>query len=100
MGNTGIVHETNEIFGSQFETVGDREKSDLNIDHGIKVVKLGNGKLKDAGLVQGFIITDVNKKPVYDVDDFRRVVSNATGGILVEGVLPDGEPAYFVFGIK
>jgi serine protease Do len=100
LGDTGIIHETNDLFGSQFETVGERDKDKYQIDRGIKVTKVGSGKLKEAGLVQGFIITDVNKKPVYDVDGFKRLVSNASGGILVEGLLPDGSPAYFVFGNK
>jgi serine protease Do len=100
LGDTGIIHETNDLYGSQFATVSDRDKERLQIDRGIKVTKVGSGKLKDAGLVQGFIITDVNKKPVYDVDGLKRIVANASGGILVEGLLPDGSPAYFVFGNK
>jgi serine protease Do len=100
LGDTGIIHETNDLYGSQFETVSDRDKGRFQIDRGIKVTKVGSGKLKDAGLVQGFIITDVNKKPVYDVDDLKRIITNAKGGILVEGLLPDGSPAYFVFGNK
>jgi serine protease Do len=100
MGDTGIVRESNEIYGAQFEVLSELDKSEMNIDHGIKTVKIGEGKLKNAGLIKGFVITDVNKKPVYEVDDFKRIVSNASGGILVEGVLPSGEPAYFVFGMK
>ena len=100
LGDTGIVRESNDLYGSQFETVSAREKERLQIDRGIKVTRVGTGKLKDAGLVEGFIITDVNKKPVYDVDGLRRIVANARGGILVEGLLPDGSPAYFVFGNK
>jgi serine protease Do len=100
LGDTGIVHETNALYGSQFETVSNSDKSKYQIDRGIKVTRVGSGKLKEAGLVQGFIITDVNKKPVYELDDFKRIVTNASGGILVEGLLPDGSPAYFVFGNK
>jgi Do/DeqQ family serine protease len=100
LGNTGIVHETNDLYGAQFEPLSNREKERLQVDRGLKVVKVGSGKLKDAGLMEGFIITDVNKKPVYDVDDFKRIVGAARGGILVEGLLPDGSPAYFVFGNK
>jgi len=99
-GTTGIVHETNDFFGAQFETLSQRDQARLQIDRGIKVVRVGNGKLKEAGLMEGFIITDVNKKPVYDVDDFKRIAGSARGGILVEGLLPDGSPAYFVFGNK
>jgi hypothetical protein len=41
----------------------------------------------------------VNKKPIYEVNDFKREIGNARGGILVEGIYPNGELAYFVFGV-
>jgi S1-C subfamily serine protease len=49
---------------------------------------------------EGFIITHVNKKPIFEVKDFRREIGSAKGGILVEGIYPNGEPAYFVFGAE
>jgi serine protease Do len=98
LGNTAIVNDSAIALGAEFEVLGDNEKTKLNIDRGIRVKKLTSGKLKSAGIPEGFVITDVNKKPVYDVDDFKRVIANARGGILVEGVYPNGELAYFVFG--
>jgi S1-C subfamily serine protease len=56
--------------------------------------------LNDAGIEEGFIITSVNKNPVLEINDFKQVVSNARGGILVEGIYPNGEPAYYVFGVN
>jgi serine protease Do len=35
-----------------------------------------------------------------EVNDFKREVGIARGGILVEGIYPNGEVAYFVFGIS
>ncbi len=98
LGETGIVQDSQIVFGAEFETVSDREKSKLNIDRGIRIKKLGSGKLKSAGVPEGFVVTDVNKKPVFDVSDLKRIITNARGGILIEGIDPDGELAYFVFG--
>ncbi len=100
LGDTVMMSDSNVILGAEFEPVSDREKAELRINRGIRVKKLSNGKLKSAGLVEGFVITDVNKKPVYDIGDFKRVITNAKGGILVEGVYPNGELAYFVFGVN
>lgn len=98
-GDTGILKASdNEFLGARFETITNNEKSKLRINHGIKIVELNGGKLKDAGLKQGFIITHVNKQPVNGVNDFEGIVRNADGGILIEGVYPNGERAYFVFG--
>ena len=98
LGDTGIVNDSNIVFGAEFGTISDREKSKWELDRGIIIKKLGSGKFKSAGVPEGFIITDVNKRPVYEISDLKRVVSNARGGILIEGIKPNGEMAYFVFG--
>lgn len=99
-GDTQIVRDNVTVLGAEFEEVGSSESRNLDIEFGIKVIKLNNGKLKDAGLEEGFIITNVNKKPIYEVNDFKREIGNARGGILVEGIYPNGELAYFVFGVE
>lgn len=100
-GNTGIVKASDdEILGAKFGDLTENEKYQLQISHGIKITDLGKGKLKDAGLKDGFIITEVNKKEVDSVNDFRRIINQADGGVLIEGMYPNGEQAYFVFGVK
>lgn len=99
-GDTEIVRENNSTLGAEFEVVSDKEKEKLEIKNGIKIIKLDKGKLKNSGMTEGFIITHVNKKPIYEVKDFKRETGNARGGILVEGIYPNGEQAYFVFGVE
>ena len=98
-GDTQIVRDNVSVLGASFETIGNDDKRNLNIEFGIKVADIEQGKLKDAGLTRGFIITHVNKKPIYEVNDFKREIGNAKGGVLVEGIYPNGELAYFVFGV-
>ncbi|WP_346854225.1 Do family serine endopeptidase [uncultured Draconibacterium sp.] len=98
-GDTEIVRDNITVLGAEFESVSESVKQNLKIQNGIMISNLNKGKLKDAGLEKGFIITSVNKKPIYEVSDFKREVGNARGGILVEGIYPNGEPAYFVFGV-
>ena len=98
-GDTQIVRDNVSVLGARFEIISDRQKRDLNIEYGIQISGLDEGKLKDAGLSKGFIITHVNKNPIYKVNDLKREIGNARGGILVEGIYPNGELAYFVFGI-
>ncbi len=100
-GDTEIVKkEGNGVLGAEFEVISDKEKQQLRIRNGLKVTRLDDGKFKDAGIKKGFIITDVNKSPVYEVKDLKYIINNATGGILIEGIYPDGELAYYVFGVK
>jgi S1-C subfamily serine protease len=93
------VRDNITVLGARFDEVSTREKRNLDIENGIKIIKLEDGKLKDAGLEENFIITHVNKKPIYEVNDFKREIGNARGGILVEGIYPNGELAYYVFGV-
>lgn len=98
-GDTQIVRDNITLLGAEFEAIDDNVKRELDIDYGIIIKDLKNGKLKDSGLKKGFIITNVNKKPIYEVNDFKREIGNARGGVLVEGVYPNGESAYYVFGL-
>ncbi|MDD4225689.1 MAG: Do family serine endopeptidase [Mariniphaga sp.] len=99
-GDTQIVRDNVTVLGARFEMINSKDKQNLNLDFGIKITELNRGKLMDAGLKKGFIITHVNKIPMYEVNDFKREIGNAKGGILVEGVYPNGELAYFVFGVE
>ena len=98
-GDTQVVRDNITVLGAEFESVPDTEKQKLEIDYGIKIKSLNKGKLKDAGLKEGFIITNVNKKPMYEVADFKREIGNARGGIFIEGIYPNGEEEYYVFGV-
>jgi Do/DeqQ family serine protease len=100
LGDTGIIRTGNLILGAELETISDRDKQRLGVNRGLRIVKIGSGKLKEAGVSEGFIITDVNKRPVYEVNEFRRIITGARGGILIEGVYPNGETAYYVFGVN
>ena len=99
-GDTDVVRDNIQLLGAEFEVISNSEKEKLNIDGGVKITKLDKGKLKTVGMKEGFIITSVNKKPVYEVKDLKREIGNAPGRILVEGIYPNGEEQYFVFGIN
>jgi len=97
-GDTSIVKEPISVLGAEFGPVPDKEKEKLQIDQGVKVLSLGNGKLKDAGVKAGFIITDVNKTAVSGKEDLERMMMKTQNKkpVLIEGVYPDGEYAYYV----
>ncbi|PIF06292.1 MAG: deoxyribonuclease HsdR [Draconibacterium sp.] len=99
-GDTQVVRDKGSFLGAEFKEVSERDKENLNINNGIRIKNLNKGKLKDAGVKEGFIITNVNKKPIYEVNDFKREVANARGGILIEGIYSNGEPVYFVFSME
>jgi len=100
-GDTAIVKGNNnpeDIFGAKFVAISDRDKEELGIRYGVKITELANGKFKETGIKKGFIITQVNKNAVSEVNELKRIIKNSRGGILVEGIYPNGEVAYYVFG--
>lgn len=90
--------DSQNIFGAKFVAISDREKEQLGIRSGIKITDPGNGKFKEAGIEDGFIITQINKHSVSDVNELSHIIKNSRGGILVEGIYPNGEAAYYVLG--
>lgn len=105
-GNTNIVKnapdKTNtavSMFGASFSEVAGSEKDKLGIEGGAKITKLAAGKFRGAGIKEGFIITEIDKKPVYSVEDVVDALKDKKGGTLIEGVYPNGMKAYYGFGI-
>lgn len=97
-GDTSIVKEPMSVLGAEFAPLADKEKEKLQIDEGVQVTKLTDGKLKDAGMKSGFIITDINKVAVASPNDIESVFmhTNNKEPLLIEGEYPDGKYAYYV----
>ena len=102
-GNTEVVAkpkvEVVSTLGASFEPVSKEEMMKLNIENGIRVSKLGAGKLLSAGIKEGFIITNVDKKRITTFEDLKSLLENKKGGVLIEGVYPNGMRAYYGFGM-
>ena len=69
---------------------------EINLSIGIT---LGSGKLRNAGITHGFIITKIDKQPVTDPEVVAKLFKSKKGGILVEGIYPNGAKGYFGFGL-
>ncbi len=97
-GNTSIVKEPVSELGAEFGPVPEKDMEKLKIDDGVQVTKLSKGKLKDAGIKEGFIITEINKIAVSGKEDLERVYMRSDNNkpILIEGFYPSGEYAYYV----
>ncbi|MBL0102723.1 MAG: Do family serine endopeptidase [Bacteroidetes bacterium] len=100
-GDTRIIknEEPLRLLGGTFENVNQEERSKLGIRGGVKVSKLLSGKLRSAGIQEGFIITSIDKKPIAGTDDLESALKTKQGGVLIEGVYPNGMKAYYGFGI-
>ncbi|HNV81855.1 MAG: Do family serine endopeptidase [Tenuifilaceae bacterium] len=85
--------------GAEFKELDAKLKQKLGINYGLQVSRLSNGKLKEGGVKEGFIITKVNRANINSIDDLKKALGNVKGGVLIEGVYPNGLIAYYAIGI-
>ncbi|MDP2385520.1 MAG: trypsin-like peptidase domain-containing protein [Bacteroidota bacterium] len=85
--------------GASFENLSKDEMKKLGINNGVRIKKLENGKLASAGIKQGFVITSIDKKKVNSTEEIDAILKEKTGGILIEGVYPNGVKAFYGFGL-
>jgi len=104
-GNTEIVKRSEVIkesvssLGATFEPIENEEKERLKLNGGAKITSLSTGKLRSAGIKEGFIITKIDKKEIKSPEDIESALYNKKGGVLIEGVYPNGMRAYYGFGM-
>ncbi len=101
MGTTEVVNkDIIQILGASFASISTETKNKLNIKNGVEITDLQTGKLMKAGVRPGFVITHVNRKSVSSPKDIQNILKNLHGGVYIQGVYPDGEIAYYAFGIE
>ncbi len=102
-GDTSIVkrgeRDVVEALGAVFEDLSDRDARRLRIESGVRVSALSDGKLSSAGVRQGFIITHIDRQPVRSARDLVSMLSGKSGGVLIGGVYPNGQRAYYGVGL-
>lgn len=89
----------NRMLGAEFGELSQKDKTSLGVKYGVRINRLFPGKLRDEGIREGFIITQINNKPVYTVNDLNTIVSQIKGGVYIEGIYPNGIIAYYAFGL-
>ena len=87
------------IQGATFEALSSNEKARLNVDYGFKITSLTNGKLKNAGISAGFILLSVDRKPLRTTQDLKETLTSRQGGVLIEGLYPNGLRADYGIGL-
>ncbi|GAB4127996.1 MAG: trypsin-like peptidase domain-containing protein [Raineya sp.] len=103
-GNTEKIDKKDiaSMLGAKFENLDSKTLKKLGIAGGVKVKEVGNGKLRrSTNMKDGFIITKVDKKPVKNVEELRKILEKAQeGGVMIEGIYEDIEGTfYYAFGL-
>jgi len=101
-GDTRLIRYTESVaneLGAEFVLPNDKEMSALRINNGLKISKLKEGRLRNIGIREGFIITHIGERPVKSVEDLTNAMKSERRGLLIERVYPNGTRAYYGLGI-
>ena len=103
-GNTSLIDKRkleaeSSMFGATFIDLQMNEIKQLQINSGVKIASIKEGKMKNAGLKKGFIITHIDKKRISSKKQLMNLLAQKKGGILIEGIYSDGIKGYFGFGL-
>ena len=104
-GNTKVVKDADlDVLGGQFRPITDSQKEQLNIGYGLQVMKVSGGKLKDAGVPQGFVIQRVNDQSIKTIEDLQKVVKETSKSkepvLWIQGIYPTGKKGYFTVPLE
>ena len=81
----------NEVLGIKAQTLPASLKSELGINHGLKVVEVKDGVFKQKGITSDFIILSVNYQKVSSESDLNKALSNDRNGkVRIEGTNTSG----------
>jgi S1-C subfamily serine protease len=91
--------------GCAFMKISDDTKSSLGISNGVQVQGIKTGSFRDAGVKDGFIITDINGTAVNNTDDVEYIYNTIMKGndddkvMFLTGVYPTGKKYYYAVNL-
>jgi len=92
-GNTKVVTadmSDSSVFGAKFEALGADEMKTLNVDNGVRVTEVNEGKFRDLGIKRGYIILSINSKKVKSPADIKQFSNNGSSLKLISLIQSDG----------
>lgn len=106
-GGTGIIEEEAisaiQQLGIDISNAPQDQLQSLGIDGGVQVMNISRrGIIGNATrMTEGFIITQVDRKEINNMDDFRQAIAIKAGeGVMVTGYYPDQtQKYYYAFGV-
>ncbi len=106
-GNTKMTKQSDVMsLGCAFTELSKEEKEDLAISKGLKVIGIKAGKFKNAGIRDGFIITDINNFPVDSRDDVESIYNKIMRSgdsdkvMFITGFYPTGKKVYYAVDLS
>ncbi len=91
-----------DVLGASFGQIDEDTRLSYGISYGLRVDKIGAGKMKQAGVQVGYVILSINGNPVRTTEDMRDIVleasnsSNREKTLVLKGFYPpNGNIKYY-----
>lgn len=105
-GNTEIIKGTGmEILGAAFKDLSDKDRREYNLRSGVQVDGIKNGKFRDAGIRDGFIILRINNTSVSSAKDVEKLYNSIMKSqspekvMFITGIYPNGKSGYYAVNL-
>lgn len=102
---TGLLDKTTETIedrlGIALQDLNSADLKSLKIKGGVRVSQIFNGSVaRYTDMHEGFVITGIDREPVKDKDQLLKILSEKSGGVMLEGVYPgQAGKFYYAFGL-
>lgn len=100
------IQRFDELLGASFKELTQEMKRKAGINYGLEVSGIKDGKLKQIGIKNGFIILTVNDKRLSDPADLERIVNQVlkedpdNRGLFIKGFYPSGRVEYYAVDLN
>ena len=105
---TTKITKASDVFdlGCTFKKLSASKLREYGISNGVEVVGLKAGKFKEAGIKEGFIITDINNAPINsqeEVENIYNAIMKSTDTdkvMFITGIYPTGAKKYYAVDLS
>ncbi|MFT5818540.1 MAG: serine protease Do [Bacteroidia bacterium] len=98
--STVAKREETKVLGAVIENLSRDERLKLKIKNGVKIARLGNGAMKRKGIPSDFVITHIDKSPMYTTADVENALKDKSGAVLIEGVTSGGSKEAYAIRLE
>ncbi|MFG6381421.1 MAG: Do family serine endopeptidase [Muribaculum sp.] len=94
------------VLGCAFKALSAEQLKDFRISSGVQVIGLKDGKFKQAGIKEGFIILDINNARVKNQDDVEKIYDaimksdDSDKVMFITGIYPTGRKVYYAVDLS
>ncbi len=81
---------SSRTLGADLEKVSKVERNLLNIEDGVRVIKVRKGLISQMDIEEGFVITHINKVAIKDPETLTDILTKIRGRVYLEGVNKQG----------